>query len=68
MRSIKYSTDHGEMELSVEESFLALIARRNGIPVSTVSDHMILQFFDIASSTALDRAADGYVASDGSST
>lgn len=68
MRNIKYDTNLGEMEISVEEAFIKLIARRHGIPSSSVSDHMVLQFFDLVSSTAIDRAVDGYVVSDGTNT
>lgn len=68
MRKIRYQTQAGNMEVEVAEDFVSLIARRKGVQIEAISDDDILGFFNIATSTALDRAAAEYVADNGTNT
>lgn len=68
MRKIRYKNQFGDMELDVEEQFVNYIAFKNGIDVSSITDSDILRFFNLASTTALDKAAAEYVAINGEDT
>lgn len=68
MRKIRYKNQFGDMELDVEDLFVNYIARRNGIDICAITDADILRFFNLASTTALDKAAAEYVAINGKDT
>lgn len=68
MRRINLSTPSGNAEIEVTQALEEHIAKRHAVPVSAVTDSMIVRFFRDASDTAFKRAAAEYLDSDGKDT
>jgi hypothetical protein len=68
MKTIKFQTPDGQLELQVTPALAACVASRNGIPETAVTDAMILSFFREASNSAFERAVATYLENDGKNT
>jgi len=68
MRKISYKTPIGEIQLDVAAELVNHVATRNGIPIDSVSDMMLLQFFQEASNVALKKEDTEYINTDGTDT
>lgn len=64
MNRIFFDTEKGKIELEYSDELRRKVASANSVPPSSVTDMMILRFFQEASNVAIDRASTGYVASD----
>jgi hypothetical protein len=65
MRKIKFSTEVGNLDLEVAPALVEKVASHNGVNPASVTDGMILRFFQQASDSAFSKAMAGYISSDG---
>jgi len=68
MRNISFQTDAGKIDLEASDLLVRRVASRYAIPESSVTDVMILRFFQEVSDFAFKRADHEYIESNGTNT